>query len=153
MFNLIRAEHGQEIVAVRRKLGKATLKVNKAYLDLKFNHTCKAEELTPNSLKFSPPVKSSRGYKLAGKFSLEFLKLRITELHLKIRNLSSQKEALLAQLQSTLDKNLFQHLVYYIDVSSSNQSKKVSATHEKKLAKLRSKTLFHRSLSQKKPRS
>ena len=141
VFNLIRAEHGQEIVAVCRKLEKATLKINKAFLDLKFNHTCKPKELTSNNLKFSLPVKSSRGYKLAGKFSSEFLKLRITELHLKIRNLSSQKEALLAQLQSTLDENLFQRLVYYIDVSSSNQPKKVSATHKKKLAKLRSKTI------------
>ena len=113
VFNLIRAENGQEIVAVCRKLKKDTLKINKAYLDLKFNHTCKAEELTPNSLRFSLPVKSSRGYKLAGKFSLEFLKLPITDLHLKVRNLSSQKEALLTQLLSALNENLFQHLLYY----------------------------------------
>ena len=78
---------------------------------------------------------------MAGKFSSEFLKLRITELHLKIRNLSSPKEALLTQLQSTLNENLLLHIVYYIDVSSSNQFKKVSTTHGKKLAKLRSKTV------------
>ena len=57
VFNLIRADYGQEKVVESRKLAKLTLKIDKAYLDLKFNHICKTEELTPNSLKFSPPSK------------------------------------------------------------------------------------------------
>ena len=59
VFNLIRADYGQEKVVESRKLAKLTLKIDKAYLDLKFNHICKTEELTPNSLKFSPPVRDA----------------------------------------------------------------------------------------------
>ena len=83
VFNMIKTEIGQDGVAKSRKLEKVELKINKVFLDLKFNHSCKTENLIPSSLKFSPPVRSSRGFKLSKKFSLQFLKLRITELHQK----------------------------------------------------------------------
>ena len=83
VFNMIRTDIGQDGVAKSRKLEKVELKINKAFLDLKFNHSCKSENLIPSSLKFSPPVRSSRGFKLAKKFSIQFLKLRVTELHQK----------------------------------------------------------------------
>ena len=70
VFNLIRADYGQEKLVESRKLAKLTLKIDKAYVDLKFNRICKTEELTPNSLKFSPPAKNNQGFKSAKRLSL-----------------------------------------------------------------------------------
>ena len=49
---MIRTDIGQDGVAKRRKLEKVELKINKAFFDLKFNHSCKFENLIPSSLKF-----------------------------------------------------------------------------------------------------
>ena len=104
---MIRTDIGQDGVAKSRKLEKVELKINKAFLDLKFNDSCKSENLIPSSLKFSPPVRSSRGFKLAKKFSIQFLKLRITELHQKNRILQMEKEKLEIELQTKLDVHLY----------------------------------------------
>ena len=104
---MTRTDIGQDGVAKSRKLEKVELKINKAFLDLKFNHSCKSENLILTSLKFFPPVRSSRGFKLAKKFSIQFLKLRITELHQKIRNLQMEKEKLEIELQTKLDVYIY----------------------------------------------
>ena len=67
-----RTEIGQNGIAKSRKLEKVKIKSNKAFLDLEFNHSCKTENLLLCSIKFSPPVRSSRRIKLSEKFSLQF---------------------------------------------------------------------------------
>ena len=110
------------------------------FLDLKFNHSCKTKNLITSSLKFSPPVRSSRGFKLSKKFSLQFLKLRITELHQKIRDLRLDKEKLETELQADLDLDLYQLLSqHHIQISKTYQTKQVIVTHQKKLNALRKK--------------
>ena len=136
---MIRTDIGQDRVAKSRKLEKVELKINKTFLNLKFNYSCKSENLIPSSLKFSPPVRSSRGFKLAKKFSIQFLKLRITELHQKIRNLQMEKEKLEIELQTKLDVHLYQLLSQHIQKSKTYQIKQVSITHQKKLNALREK--------------
>ena len=64
VFNMISTEIGQDGVAKSTKLEKVELKINKAFLDLKIIHSCKTENIIPSSFKFSPLVRSSRGYKL-----------------------------------------------------------------------------------------
>ena len=126
---MIRTDIGQDGVAKSRKLEKVELKINKAFLDLKFNHSCKSENLIPSSLKFSPPVRSSRGFKLAKKFSIQFLKLRITELHQKIRILQMEKEKLEIELQTKLDVHLYQLLSQHIQKSQNLAIIKCQNTH------------------------
>ena len=139
VFNMIRTEIGQDGVAKSRKLEKVELKFNNTFLDLKFNHSCKTENLIPSSLKFSPPVRSSRGFKLPKKFSLQFLKLRITKLHQKICDLRLEKKKLKTELQADLDLDLYQLLSHYIQISKTYQTKQVIITHQKKLNALRKK--------------
>ena len=75
---MIRTEIGLDGVANSRKLEKVELKIYKAFLDLKFNYSCTTENLVPYNLKIFPLVRSSRGFKLSKTFSLQFLKLSIT---------------------------------------------------------------------------
>ena len=107
---MIRTEIGQDGVTKSRKLEKVELKLNKAFLDLKFNHSYKTENQILSSLKFSPSVSSSREFKLSKNFSFQFLKLRITELHQKICDLRLEKEKLETELQADLDLDLYQPL-------------------------------------------
>ena len=95
--------------------------------------SCKFKNLIPSNLKCSPPIRSSREFKLAKKFSIQFLKLRIAELHQKIRNLQMEKEKLENELQTELDVHLYQLLSQHIQISKSYQIKQVSTTHQKKL--------------------
>ena len=52
VFNMIRTEIGRDGVAKCRKLEKVELKINKAFLELKFNHSRKTENQICFSLKF-----------------------------------------------------------------------------------------------------
>ena len=87
IFEFIRREFGQTVLQCSRKFEKIGLKISKSYCDLKFNHRCKSEDLVPKSLQFSPPIRTKRGFKLARQYSNKFLKLRITDCHIKIEQL------------------------------------------------------------------
>ena len=67
--------------------------INKGDRNLEFNHNCFRENVPSKSLQFSPPIRSSRGFRLARKHGFDFLKLRITECHvtIKLKNSSSAK--------------------------------------------------------------
>ena len=59
VFNMITTEIDQHGAVKSKKLEKVKLKINKAFLDLEFSHSCKTENLIPSSLKFFSLVRSS----------------------------------------------------------------------------------------------
>ena len=54
---------------------------------LYFNHRCKENYVLPSSLRFRPPLRSAKGYKLMVRTGFSFLKLRIDECHSSILRL------------------------------------------------------------------
>ena len=82
------------------KLVKKSYGITKLYCHLNFNHTCFIENLLPKSLKFSPLITTSRGYRLARKHGFEFLKSRITECHLNINHIKQLVETITEELQA-----------------------------------------------------
>ena len=106
VFEFIRREFGQTVLQCSRKFEKIGLKISKSYCDLQFNHRCKSEGLIPKSFQFSPPIRTKRGFKLARQYSNKFLKLRITECHIKIEQLKQVKKTLRIDLKTQLQTNL-----------------------------------------------
>ena len=84
IFSIIRRDHGTSVLKTARKIVNEWSNITKSYCHLNFNHSCLREKLLPKSLRFSPPIRSNRGFRLARKHGFEFLKLRITECHLNI---------------------------------------------------------------------
>ena len=58
--------------------------VEKEFLHLRFNHKCKQNNVFPKSLRFRPPIKRRKGFKIARKMGWKFLQLRIFNSHRKI---------------------------------------------------------------------
>ena len=48
---------------------------------LYFNHRCKENYVLPSSLRFRPPLRNAKGYKLMVRTDFSFLKLRIDKCH------------------------------------------------------------------------
>ena len=105
IFNLIRRKYSYEILRKCRRLETVSLSIARTYCHLRFNHSCKDEALLPVSLQFSSPIQTSRGYKLIRKQGFEFLRLRITECHLKILGLKSEKRKLVQDIQNSLSED------------------------------------------------
>ena len=85
IFTVIRREYDKNIRNTARKLVKVNSKITKLLCHLNFNHNCLQENLLPKSLRFAPPIRTTRGYRPARKHGFEFLKLRITENHLSLK--------------------------------------------------------------------
>ena len=66
------------------------------------SHSWLRKKLLPKSLRFSPPIRSNRGFRLARKHGFEFLKLRITECHLSI----NKKKQLISKISIELKEKL-----------------------------------------------
>ena len=105
IFNLIRRKYSYEILRKCRRIETVSLSIARTYCHLRFNHSSKDEALLPISLQFSSPIQTSRGYKLIRKQGFEFLRLRITECHLKILGLKSEKRKLVQDIQNSLSED------------------------------------------------
>ena len=139
-------DYGVDVLQKARNFIKDSTCINKCYRNLKFNHSCLRENVLP-SFQFSPPIRSSRGFRLARKHGFDFLKLRITECHvtIKLKNLSCAK--ILEVLRQSISCNDFNSLLAYDRQKQHSISLKIMKLHEDKLnrliqAKLSSKTKF-----------
>ena len=140
IFNLIRRKYSYEILRKCRRLKTVSLSIAKTYCHLRFNHSCKDEALLPVSLQFSSPIQTSRGYKLIRKQGFEFLRLRITECHLKILGLKSEKRKLVQDIQNSLSEDDMLSLTDHLKQSEIRTKNVTSTRHQEKLDKLRKKT-------------
>ena len=79
IFKQIEENHGRTVLQASRKLISQYSTIEKQFSRLRFNNACKNLGILPRSLKFSPPIKSRKGYRIAKNFGWQFLNLRITE--------------------------------------------------------------------------
>ena len=153
IFSFLRRDYGVDVLQKARNFIKNSTCINKCYKNSEFNHSCFREKVLPKSLQFSPPVRSSRGFRLARKHGFDFLKLRITECHVttKLKNLSCAK--ILEVLRQPIPCNDFNSLLAYDCQKQHSISLKVKKLHEDKLnlliqAKSSSKTKFSKQKQQ-----
>ena len=76
-------------------------RIAKYHCHLYFNRRCKENYVLPSSLRFWPPLRSDKGYKLMVRVGFSFLKLRIDEFHssiLRLRALFSRSFSELSAL-------------------------------------------------------
>ena len=148
IFSVLRRDYAVDVLQKARNFIKDSTCINKCYKNLEFNHSCLRENVLPKSLQFSPPIRNSRGFRLARKHGFDFLKLRITECHvtIKLKNSSCAKilEVLRQSISGSSDFNL---LLAYDCQKQHSISLKVKKLHEDKLnrliqAKSSSKTKF-----------
>ena len=102
-FFEIGRECDRETLQSARRLVKVSSSISKLFGHLNFNHTSLRESLLPKSLKFSPPVRTSRGYKLARKHDL-FIKLRIMKSHIAINKKNLEVDQITKKLRAVLLK-------------------------------------------------
>ena len=77
-------KYGEAVLQEARRYVSKNATVEKEFSHLRFNHECKRNNVLPKSLTFRPPIKSSKGFKLARKMGWKFLQLRISDSHRKI---------------------------------------------------------------------
>ena len=78
-FKSIREKYGQNVVSRLRKLINMKIRIAKYRSNLYFNHRCKENKVFPFSLRFKPPIRSRKGYKLMENTGFSFLRLRIND--------------------------------------------------------------------------
>jgi hypothetical protein len=79
------------------------IRIAKYRSHLYFNHRCKENKVLPFSLRFKPPIRSKKGYKLMGNTGFSFLRLRIKDCHQSIQRLRSDCQRLLCELSDLID--------------------------------------------------
>ena len=88
---------------------------------------------------FSPPIRSKRGSTLAREYSNKFLKLKITECHIKVEQLKRVEKTMRIKLKTQLQTNLelFHQLLLHVNNSKTSVKSQTKKRHDKKLEKLR----------------
>jgi len=128
IFAEIGRNYGRKILKSVRRLVKESFGLTKLYGHLNFNHTCLRDNLLPKSLRFSPPVRTSRGFKLARKhgfechFSMNKKKVEVRKLTEKLKALFMEDWTILSRYNSQIQDGV---------------KFNIRITHESKLEKLR----------------
>ena len=79
------------------------VRIAKYRCHLYFNHRCKENYVLPSSLRFRPPLRSAKGYKLMVRTGFSFLKLRIDECHSSILRLRALFSRSLSELSALIN--------------------------------------------------
>ena len=106
-FNLfyLREKHGQTVVIRVDRLANIRIRIPKYGRHLYFNHSCKENYVLPSSLRFRPPLRSAKGYKLMVRTGFSFLKLRIDECHSSILRLRALFSRSLSELSALINNS------------------------------------------------
>ena len=90
IFNEIKRNYVRKALQEARRLVSYNITIEKGYSHLRFKHTCKLIGILPKSLRFSPPIRTRKGFQLARKSGWKFLNLRISDSHQKINHCKLQ---------------------------------------------------------------
>ena len=106
-FNIfyLREKYGQTVVTRVNRLTNIRVRIAKYRCHLYFNHRCKENHVLPSSLRFRPPLRSAKGYKLMVRTGFSFLKLRIDECHSSILRLRALFSRSLSELSALIDNS------------------------------------------------
>ena len=97
---LVWSKYGQTVVTRVNRLANIRVRIAKYRCHLYFNHRCKENYVLPSSLRFRPPLRSAKGYKLMVRTGFSFLKLRIDECHSSILRLRALFSRSLSELSA-----------------------------------------------------
>ena len=106
-FNIIYlwAKYGQTVVTRVNWLANIRVRIAKFCCHLYFNHRCKENYVLQLSLRFWPPLRSAKGYKLMVSTGFSFLKLWIDECHSSILRLCALFSHSLSELSALLNNS------------------------------------------------
>ena len=106
-FNIfhLREKYGQTVVTKVNRLANIRVRIAKYRCHLYFKHRCKENYVLPSSLRFRPPLRSAKGYKLMVRTGFSFLKLRIDECHSSILRLRALFSRSLSELSALINNS------------------------------------------------
>ena len=136
VFNFIRTTFGLEALKHARVYEHTSYKINKFKDHLHFNHRLKENNCLPPSLQFNSPIKSKKGFEIANRSGMAYLRLRISDCHYQIKKLNNILSETTNVLQSKLDDNTWPQLKSTVDNKNKWITNKRRDTQEKKLKKI-----------------
>jgi hypothetical protein len=128
--------YGQNVVSRLPKLTNMNIRIAKYRSHLYFNHRCKENKVLPFSLRFKPPIRSKKGYKLMENTVFSFLRLRIDDCHQFIQRLRSDCQRLLGELSDLIDCSEVLWIEEFCRSQFSKESIKQREKHDKNLLRL-----------------
>ncbi len=132
----MREKYGQNVVTRLRKLINMEVRIAKYRSHLYFNHRCKDNKVLPFSLRFKPPIRSKKGYKLMVNAGFSFLRLRINDCHQSIQRLRSDWQRLFGELSALIDCSEIQWIEEFCRSEERKESFKQREKHDRKLLRL-----------------
>ena len=135
-FISMREKYGQNVVTRLRKLLNMKIRIAKYRSHLYFNHRCKDNKVLPFSLRFKPPIRSKKGYKLMVNAGFSFLRLRINDCHQSIQRLRSDWQRLFGELSALIDCSEIQWIEEFCRSEERKESFKQREKHDRKLLRL-----------------
>ena len=135
-FISMREKYGQNVVTRLRKLINMKVRIAKYRSHLYFNHRCKDNKVLPFSLRFKPPIRSKKGYKLMVNAGFSFLRLRINDCHQSIQRLRSDWQRLFGELSALIDCSEIQWIEEFCRSEERKESFKQREKHDRKLLRL-----------------
>ena len=136
IFNEIKRNYGRNVLQEARRLVSNNVTIEKEYSHLRFNHTCKSFGILPKSLRFSPPIRTRKGFQLARKSGWHFLNLRILDSHQKINHCKLQVISIKEKLGRIMTLSEMNALNQYATVKSKSVQEKTKLSHSQKLQHL-----------------
>ena len=104
-YRYLREKFSQNVVTRVRRLINIRVRIAKYRSHLYFNHRCIENKVLPLSLRFKPPVRSVKGYKLMENTGFSFQRLRIDQCHHSIRCLLSLFSRSRSELSDLIDNS------------------------------------------------
>ncbi len=135
-FISMREKYGQNVVTRLRKLINMKVRIAKYRSHLYFNHRCKDNKVLPFSLRFKPPLRSKKGYKLMVNAGFSFLRLLINDCHQSIQRSRSDWQRLFGELSALIDCSEIQWIEEFCRSEERKESFKQRERHDRKLLRL-----------------
>ena len=121
------------------RLANIRVRIAKYRCHLYFNHRCKENHVLPSSLRFRPPLRSAKGYKLMVRTGFSFLKLRIDECHSSILRLRALFSRSLSELSALINNSETSWVEEFCSSKELQTFTKQREKHDRKLRHLLSK--------------
>ena len=136
MFTEIRELFGSKVLRTVRSYVSTGTCIVRHRSHLRFDHRCLSSEILPRSLRTKPLINTKEGRKLAKKFGMQNLRLRIHMSHERIRLCNKKLNSLSYQLQAELDEGFFLKVQQQLSVTQTASKKRLDKHHNDIFEKL-----------------
>ena len=138
-YILLGEKHGQTVVIRVNRLANIRIRIAKYGHHLYFNQRCKENYELPSSLRFRPPLRSAKGYKLMVRTGFSFLRLRIDECQSSILCLRALFSRPLSELSALINNSETSWVEEFCSSKEQQTFTKQREKHDIKLHRLLSK--------------